>query len=121
MILDATFPLDQVRHPCRGPQTGSITQSLRALREPLLDLAEFVGIQTRLASGTARLLQSGAPVIAQLDRPLAYRLPMSADSPRHFRLTVSLLQQPRGLHPPPLQCHEISAYSGWVSHTHTVA
>jgi hypothetical protein len=46
---------------------------------------------------------------------------MSADSPRHFRLTVSLLQQPRRLHPPPLQCHEIPAYSGWVSHTHTVA
>src|ERR1700722_19240393 len=39
----------------------------------------------------------------------------------HFRLAVSLLQQPRRPHPSLYQSFEISAYSRWKSHALTIA
>ena len=42
--------------------------------ESLLDLAEILRAQAWFAARTARLLQSGATFLTQLDRPLAHRL-----------------------------------------------
>src|SRR5271166_4460233 len=94
-----------------GPQTSLITQSFRTAFESLLDLAEIRGAQAWLAASTARLLQSGATFFPQPGGPLTYRLAVRSHPSGHFRLTVPLLQHPRGLHPPPLQCLEVSANS----------
>ena len=61
MIGNPAFLLDQMGDTAGGPQTGFVAQSFRPAFESLLDLAEILRAQARLASGTARLLQPGAP------------------------------------------------------------
>jgi len=67
-----------------GPQTGLVAQSSRTALESLLDLAEILRAQAWFAARTARLLQSGATFLTQLDRPLAHRLAVRSHPPGHF-------------------------------------
>jgi hypothetical protein len=121
MVGNPTFLLNQMGDTVGGPQTGFIAKNLRTAFESLLDLAEILHAQPWFAASTARLLQPGTAVLAQLGRPLTYRLPVRSHSSGHFRLAVPLLQQPRGLHPPPLQGREISTNSRRISHAHSLA
>jgi hypothetical protein len=60
MVGNPTFLLDQMGDTVGGPQTGLVAQSLRTAFEPLLNLAEILGAQARLAARPARFLQSSA-------------------------------------------------------------
>ena len=64
MIDNPTFLLDQMSNTVGGPQTGLVAQSFRTAFEALLDLAEILRAQAWLAASTARLLQSGAALLA---------------------------------------------------------
>jgi hypothetical protein len=121
MVGNPTCLLKQMGDTVGGPQTGLVAQSLRSAFESLFDLAEILCAQAWLAASTARLLQSGAAFLPQLDRPLTYRLPVHPDSPRHSRLTVPLLQQPRRMHPPLLKRLKVSSNSCRISHAQTIA
>ena len=121
MVLNAACLLDEMGHARRGPQAGLVAQRLRAALQSRDDALAVVLAQARLAPGADGLLQPGAPFLFQFGGPLPHRLPVRAHPPRHFRLAVPLLQQTRRPHPPPLQCLEVSAYSGRESQAHTVA
>jgi len=64
MVGNPTFSLDQMGDTVAGPQSGLVAQSFRTALESLLDLAEILGAQAWLATRPARLLQSGAALLA---------------------------------------------------------
>jgi len=84
MVGNPTFLLNQMGDTAGGPQTGLEAQSFRTAFESLLDLAQILRAQAWLAARTARLLQSGAAFISQLDRPLTHRLAMRSHAPSNF-------------------------------------
>ena len=84
MVDNSTFLLDQMGDALGGPQIGLVTQSFRTTFESLHNLPEILCAQARLAASTARLLQSGAAFISQLDRPLTHRLAMRSHAPSNF-------------------------------------
>ena len=81
-----------------------------------LDLLQIRRAQSRLASGTPRLLEPGSAVLRQLSRPSIHRLAVHPHPTRHRRLRQPSLQQPPRLHPPPFQRFKIPPYSKWISH-----
>ena len=82
MITHPACLLDQMDYPVRGPQVGFIPQRLRPAFESALDLVDLRRTQSRLASGTASLLQPRTPLGKQLGRPLTHRLPVRAHPAR---------------------------------------
>jgi len=84
MVGNSTFLLDQMGHTVGGPQTGLVAQSFWTAFECLLDLAEILGAQARLAASPSSLLQSGAALDGQLRGPLTHRLAVCSHAPGHF-------------------------------------
>jgi hypothetical protein len=64
MIGNPTFLLDQMGDTLGSPQAGLVTQSLWTAFESPLEFAQVLRTQARLATGTTRFLQPGAPVLA---------------------------------------------------------
>ena len=105
-------------YPVRGPQAGFfIPQRLWPAFESALDLIDLLYTQSRLASGTASLLQPGTPLGLQLGRSLTHRLPVRAHPARYFRLAQPFRKQTTRAHAAPLQCLEVPAYPCWKSHS----
>ena len=78
-------------------------------------------MQARLAPGTSGFLQRPSSALGKLLGPAAHRLSMHSDSPSHFCLRNSLLQQPTGEEATLFQLFKVSLYSFWVSHALTIA
>lgn len=121
MVGNPTFLLDQMGDTSGGPQPGLVAQHFRTPLESLFELAKILRAQAWLAASTGRPLQPSAAVLAQLGRPLTYRLPVRSHSSGYFRLAVTLLKQPRRLHPPLLKCLKVSPNSCRISHAQTIA
>ena len=60
MIGNSTFLPDQMGDTFGRPQAGLVAQGFRTAFESHFELAEIVRVQTRLATGMARPLQSDA-------------------------------------------------------------
>ena len=118
MILDATFLLDQVRDPGRGPQSGCIAQRLWTPLQRSRNALQLWGPESGLA---ARPPQTAVSLALQLPGPAAHRLPVHAHLAGHFRWAQALGQQPRRPPAPSFQGDKVSSYSGWISHAKRLA
>src|ERR1019366_3063955 len=93
--------LDQLAHPVRGPQPGSVSERLGSALERVFDLLELGATQSGLAPSPSGLLQTRFTGLRKLPRPANHRLPMHPKAPRHFALAYALAEQLGGLHPAP--------------------
>jgi len=118
MILDATFLLNEVRNPGRGPQSGCIAQRLGTPLQRSPKAPQLWGPESGLA---ARPLQTAVSLALPLPGPAAHRLPVHAHLAGHFRWAQALGQQPRRPPAPPFQSDKVSSHSGWISHAERLA
>src|SRR5207248_8154383 len=70
-----------------------------------------------LAARPARRLQRPLSFFGNGTGPPAYRLTAHLDTPCHFTLVVSLLQQLESLKTSPLQCAEVPFHATSIAHT----
>ena len=93
MVPNPAFALDEVRHPCRCPQTALVAQRFRPALQPALDIPQVFGAKAHFAPCPPRPLQRSQPTLLQLFRPAADRLSVRSCPPGGFCRVNALAQQ----------------------------
>jgi hypothetical protein len=114
VIAHPALVLDQLAHPCRGPQSAGVAERLGSALERPLDLPQLAGAQFGLTPGPASLLQPRPPGLGQLPPSES---PIAAQPPRHLTPAHALLEQLRGCHPPPFQSLKVPPHTCWITHS----
>ena len=91
--MNSKLFLDQVPDPVTGPQRRLVPQLFRSFKQPSHQPLALLLIQQGLAASAACRLQRPLSFFGNGTGPPAYRLTAHLDTPCHFTLVVSLLQQ----------------------------
>src|SRR5690242_3644574 len=115
--MNSKLFLDQVPDPVTGPQRRLVPQLFRSFKQPSHQPLALLLIQQGLAASAACRLQRPLSFFGNGTGPPAYRLTAHLDTPCHFTLVVSLLQQLESLKTSPLQCAEVPFHATSIAHT----
>lgn len=120
MKLLAGLSLNQIGHPPSGPQSGAITQRLRALFETLAQLLQLRGLQPRFTACAAGFLKRFGSLAFPGLLPATDRLPMHIQFAGYFGLAPALIEEFGRFKSPLFQLLKIAFDAFGITHAQTL-